>query len=64
MLSNYEKMDINMLFSIVNMKLRNEQQTLDSFCARYQLKKAILLQRFTSNKMAYDEVQKQFKIIS
>ena len=35
MLENYKKMDVNMLLSIVNMKLRNESQTLEDLCVTY-----------------------------
>lgn len=61
MLSNYQKMDINILLSMVNMKLRNEQQTLDNFCVSYLLDKEILLQRFTRHSIRYDRGQNQFK---
>lgn len=61
MLTNYQKMDINMLLSIVNMKLRDEQQSLENFCIRYQLDKALLLQRLASHAFIFDETQSQFK---
>lgn len=54
-------MDINMLLSIVNMKLRNEKQTLEHFCVNYQLDKDFLLQRFIDHSLTYDMEQKQFK---
>lgn len=61
MLSNYQKMDINMLLSIVNMKLRNEKQTLEAFCITYQLEQVTLLERFKSHSLIYDATQNQFK---
>jgi len=61
MLANYQKMDINMLLSIVNMKLRDEKQSLDNFCISYQLDKALLLQRLANHAFIFDEVQNQFK---
>jgi len=61
MLENYKKMDVNMLLSIVNMKLRNEKQTLDNFCINYQLDKAILLVRLENHGFIYDLNHNQFK---
>jgi len=61
MLSNYQMMDINILLSIVNMKLRNEKHTLDDFCISYQLDKTILCQRFEHHHLTFNEAQNQFK---
>ncbi|MCP4320566.1 MAG: DUF4250 domain-containing protein [Alteromonadales bacterium] len=54
-------MDINMLHSIVNMKLRNEKQTLKNFCCEYQIEQSALLQRFNKIDLIYDVEQNQFK---
>ncbi len=54
-------MDINMLHSIVNMKLRNEKQTLKDFCSEYQIDQSALLQRFDKIDLLYDAEQNQFK---
>ena len=61
MLTNYKKMDINMLLSIVNMKLRNEKSTLEQFCRIYQLDKQVLQQRFERHGFIFDAQQRQFK---
>ncbi len=61
MLSNYKTMDINMLLSIVNMKLRNEKQPLENFCISYCVDQEVLLQRFSSSGLVYDTTQRQFK---
>ncbi|MCP5078593.1 MAG: DUF4250 domain-containing protein, partial [Psychromonas sp.] len=50
-------MDINMLHSIVNMKLRNEKQTLKNFCCEYQIEQSALLQRFNKIDLIYDVEQ-------
>jgi len=50
-----------MLHSIVNMKLRNEKQTLAHFCSNYQLEQTILLQRLENNGLTYNAGQNQFK---
>lgn len=62
MLENYKKMDINMLLSIVNMKLRNEKQTLENFCLTYQLDKSELTTRLEQHGFIYDLTDNQFKI--
>jgi hypothetical protein len=61
MLENYKKMDINMLLSIVNMKLRNESKTLDDLCATYEIDKPLLVERLEKNDFVYDPAHHQFK---
>lgn len=61
MLENYKKMDINMLLSIVNMKLRDEKETLENFCITYELDKTKLKERFAENGFIYDLSNNQFK---
>lgn len=61
MLENYKKMDVNMLLSIVNMKLRNENQTLEDFCITYELDQSILTERLKNNGFVYDQSHTQFK---
>jgi hypothetical protein len=61
MLENYKKMDINMLLSIVNMKLRNEGQTLEELCSTYQLEETTLIERLATKGFIYDVSHRQFK---
>ncbi|MEL0628467.1 DUF4250 domain-containing protein [Psychromonas aquatilis] len=61
MLENYKKMDINMLFSIVNMKLRNENQSIADLCTTYDLDANTLTRRLKDNGFIYDPAHKQFK---
>jgi len=61
MLESYKTMDINMLLSIVNMKLRNEAEDLDGFCLRYQIDQSILVQRLGEKELIYDPTHNQFK---
>ncbi|MEG3755812.1 DUF4250 domain-containing protein [Psychromonas arctica] len=61
MLENYQKMDVNMLLSIVNMKLRNEQKTLDDLCSTYEMDKPMLKARLASAGFIYDLSNHQFK---
>ena len=61
MLESYKTMDINMLLSIVNMKLRNEGEDLDGFCRRYQIDPALLIARLSEKQLSYDPTHNQFK---
>ena len=61
MLENYKKMDFNMLLSIVNMKLRNESETLEDLCATYEIEKSLLLERLAKHDFVYDQEHHQFK---
>ena len=61
MLESYKTMDINMLLSIVNMKLRNEKEPFHDFCITYQIDENALIERFKTNHLHYDATQNQFK---
>ena len=61
MLINYKTMDINMLLSLVNMKLRNEKESLHDFCITYQIEESMLIERFKTNHLYYDITLNQFK---
>jgi len=61
MLENYKKMDVNMLLSIVNMKLRNESETLEDLCATYEIEKSLLVERLAKDDFVYDPEHHQFK---
>ncbi len=60
-LDNYQNMDINMLFSIINMKLRDEDEDLAGLCARYAIKQDILVARLAEKSFLYDPQTNQFK---
>jgi len=61
MFASYKTMDVNILLSVVNMKLRDESQSLVDFCARYQLDKNTLTVRLQDAGFSYDLSQNQFK---
>ncbi|RJG51602.1 DUF4250 domain-containing protein [Motilimonas pumila] len=61
-LSNYLKMDINILFSIINMKLRDEEGDLSALCQRYQLDAELLAQRLAEKGWNYHQDVNQFKV--
>ena len=50
-----------MLLSIVNMKLRNESQTLEDLCATYEIEKPLLLEKLEKHDFVYDGDHHQFK---
>ena len=55
-----EKTDINILLSIVNMKLRDEFDDLDDLCIYYNIKKEELEKRLKTNNYEYSVSNKQF----
>lgn len=60
-LSNYQKMDVFILFSCVNMKLRDEYPSLAELCKSLDLDIDILKDRLKQAGFEYDEAQNQFK---
>lgn len=60
-LSNYRSMDPNMLYSIVNMKLRNEFEDLDELATALELDRETLERRLAERGFVYDPAQNQFR---
>ncbi|WP_440903268.1 DUF4250 domain-containing protein [Catenovulum sp. SX2] len=60
-LNNYQNMDVNLLLSIVNMKLRNSQISLEELCSEYDMNKDILISRLAKLNLSYDPASNQFK---
>lgn len=58
--ADYLLMDINIAYSMVNMKLRDFYSSLDDFCAEEDIDKEALLARFQDNGFIYDESKNQF----
>lgn len=54
-------MDVNMLMSIVNLKLRDEFSSLTSMCNRYELDQVQLTKRLSEAGFEYDERLNQFR---
>lgn len=54
------KMDVFMLLSIVNMKLRDEFESLNSLCEYYNIAKLELNNRLNSEGFFYNEETNQF----
>ena len=55
-----EKTDINILLSIVNMKLRDEFDDLYDLCSYYDIKKEELEKRLETHDYVYSALNKQF----
>lgn len=60
-LSHYQSMDINLLLSIINMKLRDEADDLKDLCLTYQLDQQLLTERLSQEDYVYDSSNQQFK---
>ena len=58
---NFETKDIMLLYSFVNMKLRDEFLDLDDFVNYYGVDKDSLLNRFLESGYEYSENENQFK---
>jgi len=53
--------DAVMLFSVINMKLRDEDLTLDELCERYQLEKEEIIKKLSSIGYEYNNLQRKFR---
>ena len=60
---DFEKGDINMMLSLLNMKLRDEFSSLDSFADYYSSDKTVILKRMEENGYFYNSEINQFKKI-
>ena len=60
---NFETKDIMLLYSLVNMKLRDEFLDLDDLVNYYGVDKKELLDRFSNDGYEYVEGENQFKKI-
>lgn len=50
-----------MLLSVVNMKLRDQYDSLDALCEDMDVEKAALVEALASIDYAYDEAQNRFR---
>ena len=60
---NFETKDINMLLSMLNMKLRDEFSSLSSLTSYYNVDKEALLEKMKANGYEYIEDGNQVKRI-
>lgn len=59
-LKRYETMEIAMLLSIINMKLRDECPSLEALLARYDLSRTVLVNRLAQAGYRYRPESNQF----
>lgn len=59
-LSNIERMDVNLLYSIVNMKLRNDYNDLEDLCLSMDIDRGQLLSRLESAGFCYSSSLARF----
>ncbi|NME35605.1 MULTISPECIES: DUF4250 domain-containing protein [Fusobacterium] len=59
---NFIKMDINIAYSMINMKLRDFYSSLDSLCEDMDIDKNELIEHFEKNGYFYDENKNQFSL--
>ena len=52
--------DVNMLMSVINMKLRNEESTLDEYCHRNDIDKDWLIRKLETGGFEYSPNQNKF----
>ena len=57
---NFLKMDINIAYSMINMKLRDFYSSLDDLCEDMDISKIELLEHFEKNGYIYNENTNQF----
>ena len=56
-------MDINILFSMINMKLRDKYNDLEDLCYDMDIKEEELINKFNKEGYKYSKEQNQFKLI-
>ncbi|GAA5214255.1 DUF4250 domain-containing protein [Corallincola platygyrae] len=60
-LKQIEAMDPNLLYSLVNMKLRNDFGSLNRLCAALVVDQEVLVQKLATIGYHYDAKQNQFR---
>lgn len=57
---DFLNMDINIAYSIINMKLRDFYSSLDDLCEDMDINKSELLKHFEGNGFVYNQEKNQF----
>ncbi len=57
---NFLSMDINIAYSMINMKLRDFYSSLDDMCDDMDISKSDILEHFEKNGFIYNETTNQF----
>lgn len=58
---NFLNMDINIAYSMINMKLRDFYSSLDDLCEDMDISKGELLEHFEKNGYRYNEERNKFE---
>lgn len=58
---DYLSMDVNILLSIVNMKLRDKYEDLDDLCFDFDIGREELEEKLAKEGFVYDEKSKSFR---
>jgi hypothetical protein len=61
-LARYEKMEIALLFNIVNMKLQDEFKNLEELCRYYNLEMEIFKRKLSDEGYSYNKKKRCFSI--
>lgn len=59
---NFLTMDINIAYSMINMKLRDFYSSLDELCEDMDISKGELIEHFEKNGYIYNENTNQFTV--
>lgn len=59
---NYLTMDIDIAYSMVNMKLRDFYSSIEAFCEGEDVEKEELIKRFSNNGYIYNSENNQFTL--
>lgn len=60
-ISNFKSMDVNMLFSITNMKLRDDFESLTEFCKYYNINQKEFESKLAEGGYNYSKENNKFK---
>lgn len=60
-LANFQSMDINLLFSLVNQQLRDQFSSLDKLCAYHNIDQQALIARLKEADFDYLAAANQFR---
>ena len=60
-LKNFKFMDVNILFGIINMKLRDEFESLDDLISYFDISREGLIERLKENGFYFHEETNQFR---
>ncbi|RCU49154.1 DUF4250 domain-containing protein [Corallincola holothuriorum] len=60
-ISHFQQMDPDLLYSLINMKLRNDYSSLARLCQAMDINEAALITKLSSAGYQYQSAQNQFR---